>query len=258
MARKVSQLFPGRQSGNRDIPTSAEYVLIEPALGLPAGLDGWRDPAVAERQDSAFQGVLQEMYAGRPREDLLAAAEALRRSGRVDGSLLEVGSGSGYYSEILSYLLQRPIRYVGLDYSHAMVELARRRYPSQRFLVGDAAALPFANGAFDVVLNGVSLMHTVRYGAAIAESRRVTRRWCIFHTVPVLQCRRTTLLRKRAYGQPTIEIIFNEGELAALLQRSGLEIRHVAASVPYDLKAVVGEPTLTRTYLCEIAECPRG
>jgi len=60
-------------------------------------------------------------------------------------------------------------------------------------------------------------MHVLEYRQAIAESVRVTRKWCIFHTVPVMLYRSTTLLQKRAYGEPVVEIIFNQAELEALL-----------------------------------------
>ena len=52
------------------------------------------------------------MYAGQPRQDFLVAAEAVRVTGIDEPLLLEVGCGSGYYSEILSYLLECSVRYL--------------------------------------------------------------------------------------------------------------------------------------------------
>jgi ubiquinone/menaquinone biosynthesis C-methylase UbiE len=135
-----------------------------------------------------------------------------------------------------------------------MIGLALKRYSNYPFVVGDATALPFPDGTFDTVLNGVSLMHILRYESAISESRRVTRRWCIFHTVPVLQRRETTVLRKKAYGRTIIEIIFNQEQLHNLLELRGLAVRHVLDSVPYNLEAVLNERTVTRTYVCEVRE----
>src|SRR5690606_6001917 len=153
--------------------------------------------------------LLEEARRGRPRVDFEVAARAVEATGLARPSILEVGCGSGYYSEVLRLLLPRPAAYVGLDYSPSMLARARRAYPDERFLRGDARALPLADGSFDVVLSGASLMHIVEYDRAIDESVRVARGWCIFHTVPVLERRGTTLLRKRAYGEPVVEVVFN-------------------------------------------------
>jgi len=248
--RFIGNLLAGNRRHVEAIST--DYALIDPKSATAGRFDGWHTTSVARRQDAAYRALIQEMYAGRPRQDFIAAAEAVRLIGKTDDSILEVGCGSGYYSEILPHLLGRRSRYVGLDYSPAMIGLAQRRYPDDPFVVGDGIALPFAEGGFDTVLNGVSLMHILRYEMAITESRRVARRWCIFHTVPVLQSRETTILRKSAYGQPTIEIIFNEVHLCHLLEQQGLAVRHHLKSVPYSLDAVLGEPTVTRTYVCEV------
>lgn len=235
-------------------PSSAEYELIDSRTATQESFNGWHDHAVAERQDSAYRILIQQMYAGQPRQDFVVAADAVRCTGIANPLILEVGCGSGYYSEILPHLLRRPVRYVGLDYSLAMIRLARKRYSNYPFMVGDAAALPFPDGTFDTVLNGVSLMHILSYESAISESRRVARRWCIFHTVPVLQRRETTIMRKRAYGGPTVEIIFNEKDLRNLLEKHGLAVRHILDSIPYNLEATLNEPTVTRTFVCEARE----
>jgi len=217
-------------------------------------LDGWHDRVTALRQDAAYRMLIDQMRAGKPRRDLLVAAETVRCTRLPDPLILEVGCGSGYYSEILSHLLGRRVRYVGLDLSPVMTRLALDRYPDRPFVIGDATSLPFADSSFDIVFNGVSLMHTLRYEAAISESRRIARAWCIFHTVPVLRQRATAILRKEAYGEATSEVIFNEGELHHCLRSAGLIVRHTLDSIPYDLNAVLGKPTVTKSYVCEVTD----
>jgi ubiquinone/menaquinone biosynthesis C-methylase UbiE len=192
------------------------------------------------------------MHAGNPRLDFTVAAQALLMTGLDSSTLLEVGCGSGYYSEVLPLLSGRTVQYTGLDYSPAMVDVARENYPGSEFVVGDATALPFAENSFDIVMNGVSLMHILGYKDAIAESGRVARKWCIFHTVPLLVSRQTTVLTKNAYGSPTVEVIFNEDELRTLLKENGMNIRHTLESIPYDLSDVLGERTVTQTFVCEV------
>lgn len=253
--RIVGYLVLGKPQRGKTVPSSLDYALIDLKSATHGAFNGWHDSAVAERQDAAYQALIQQMYAGQPREDLVAAAEAVRHTRTDDPLILEVGCGSGYYSEILSHLLRLPVRYVGMDYSQAMVRLACEIYPNLSFVGGDGTALPFADASFDIVLNGVALMHILRYEAAIAESRRVARRWAIFHTVPVQQSRETTVLSKQAYGQATIEVIFNERELHHLFEQGGLVVRHILNSIPYDLNSVLGESIATKTYMCEVTEC---
>jgi SAM-dependent methyltransferase len=232
-------------------PASMDYQVVKRGAAITQPVDGWLTRSVAERQMEAYRPLLEQMYAGQPRQDFAAAAEAIRFTGLESPFILEVGCGSGYYCEILSHLLQYPVRYVGLDYSLAMVELARERYPDQLLIAGDATMLPIADQRFDIVMSGGSLMHTLGYEAAIAETRRVSRRWCIFYTVAVLRRRETTILTKMAYGGPTAEIVFNEGHLRHMFYKNQLAVRCVLDCYPYDLEGVLGESTAEKTYVCE-------
>ena len=212
---------------------------------------GWHHTAVAWRQDAAYRELLTEMRQGRPRKDLVTAAEAIRQTHVAAASVLEVGCGSGYYADVIAYLTRRQLRYVGIDSSRPMIQLARDASSTHDFVIADAIALPFKASTFDIVFNGVSLMHIMRYEAAIAESRRVSRRWCIFHTVPLVRRRPTTFLRKLAYGHPVLEVIFNDEEFRSLLVREGFVVRSILESIPYDLQTVLGEPSWTSTFVCE-------
>ena len=87
--------------------------------------------------------------------------------------LLDVGCGTGL---LLARLVGRsPFgELTGVDLSPGMVAQARRRLPgSVRLLVGDAGALPFPPGSFDVV--GSPSPATARRNASgIASNSRVT------------------------------------------------------------------------------------
>lgn len=219
----------------------------------PKLLLGWKDRRVAERQDTAFAPVLQQMREGRPREDFTALAAAVRLTGATDPLIVEVGCGSAWNAEVLTRLWNRPFRYIGMDYSPAMIALARRRDSKRPYLVGDATTLPLRDRSCDILLSGTILMHLLGYQAAIQESRRVARRWCIFHTVPVVTMRPTTILKKFAYGSAVVEIVFNADEFPSLLSNSGLRLRDVLNSLPHEyLNEVLGEPITARTYVCEI------
>ena len=82
---------------------------------------------------------------------------------------LDVACGTGF--------LTRHLRgeVTGLDASESMVAIARSRMPEARFVVGDALALPFADGSFDRVFTGHFYDH-LQPGERerfLAEARRV-------------------------------------------------------------------------------------
>lgn len=85
--------------------------------------------------------------------------------------ILEVGVGAG------NVLDQVPtgVRF-GLDLSASILRDARLRLASRATLLrGDAATLPFRDGAFDRVLSSEVLEHLPDPAAAVAEIARVTR-----------------------------------------------------------------------------------
>jgi len=192
------------------------------------------------------------MRSGQYREDFRALAEAVRSTGLQNPLLVEVGCGSGWNSEVLSRLLDYPVRYIGTDYSLGMVRLGREHYRTTPFAVCDATGLPLADASCDILLSGTVLLHLFDYEKAIQESRRVSRRFVIFHTVTVHSNRETTLLKKRAYGEWVVEVVFNENHLCSLFSKVGLTVRQVIDSIPYDLAHVTGDHSSTRTYVCEI------
>jgi SAM-dependent methyltransferase len=232
---------------------SADYRLLTRDEALAAqGATGWLRGLTARRQQKAYEGLLQQMAAGQPRIDLVVAAEAIRATGLERPSILEIGCGGGYYSAVLDILLDRSFDYRGIDYSPAMVETARRAFPGRDFTVGDACALAYPDGAFDIAFNGVSLMHILDFEKAIVESRRVARRHCLYHSVPVFADRPTTYLRKYAYGAPVVEVIFNRGELLDVFERAGLRLVATWDSVPYDVHPVTPEHSKCETFLLEV------
>jgi SAM-dependent methyltransferase len=72
---------------------------------------------------------------------------------RVEGPVrraLDVGTGTGAGALEIAKRFQGA-EIVGLDVSPAMLEEARRIAPGVEFVEGDASALPFGNGEFDLV-----------------------------------------------------------------------------------------------------------
>jgi SAM-dependent methyltransferase len=245
---QIKRHLRGTVSSPPELESSAGYRIVD--QGVDPTLNGWREALVAERQHQAFVPLLRELRSGRPRLDFEVAARAVSATQLINPLVIEVGCGSGYYNEVWTFLLGSPVRYLGLDYSAAMTSLAHRLYPEVQFVTADACRLPFESNCCDILFSGTSLMHIADYRTAITESVRVSRRWCIFHTVPVMAGRPTTFLTKEAYGKEVVEVIFNRDELQEIFAAHRLVTEAIFESIPYDVSAVVGEHTWTSTYLC--------
>ena len=245
----------------RRILPSTDYSVLSgaaQAVALQASSDGWHSARTVARQERAYDGLLADMRRGDPRLDLRVAAEAIAATGLDAPTTFEVGCGSGYYAEVLTALAPRGIRYTGIDYSEAMVARARARYPGFDYQVGDATALRFGDAAFDIVFNGVSLMHILDYRAAIREAARVARHFCIFHSLPVFVDRHpTTYLQKYAYGAPVVEVVFDQTEFLQLCGEAGLVLRQQWDCLPYDLAEQIGARTTARTLLFSVRDGER-
>jgi SAM-dependent methyltransferase len=94
----------------------------------------------------------------------------------ADKDVLEVGSGRGGGAALVFERL-KPRSLTGLDPARRAVRFCRARHsrPGLDFVVGDAEALPFADGSFDAVLNVESCHCYPNIPQFLRESRRVLR-----------------------------------------------------------------------------------
>src|SRR6202167_2308935 len=67
-------------------------------------------------------------------------------AGANGASLLDIASGPGY---VAAEAKRRGWPSVGIDFSEAMVAMARKLHPGIEFEIGDAEALNFKDAAFD-------------------------------------------------------------------------------------------------------------
>lgn len=93
------------------------------------------------------------------------------------GRALDVCCGTG---DIAQALAARGARVTGLDFSPAMLDVARGRtrrtdHPAPEFVEGDAQNLPFADGEFDLVTVGYGLRNLADWRRGLNEMWRVTR-----------------------------------------------------------------------------------
>jgi SAM-dependent methyltransferase len=88
-------------------------------------------------------------------------------------NLLDIASGPGY---VAAEAKRRGWSPVGIDFSEAMVTMARKLHPHIDFQVGDAEALNFGDGEFDRAVMNFGILHLAQPDAAICEAYRVLRR----------------------------------------------------------------------------------
>jgi ubiquinone/menaquinone biosynthesis C-methylase UbiE len=88
-------------------------------------------------------------------------------------AILDLGCGTGRHTV---WLVDAGARVTALDFSEGMLAEARRKVQSAdvQFVTHDLhQPLPFADGAFDVVVSGLVLEHLSDLGAFFAEAHRV-------------------------------------------------------------------------------------
>jgi SAM-dependent methyltransferase len=99
----------------------------------------------------------------------------------IGARVLEIGCGPGHLSLMLAR--EHGLDVTGLDLDPAMIERARMKAERARngadslpsFVVGNAAALPFPDGTFDLVVSTLSMHHWADPVSGLNEIGRVLR-----------------------------------------------------------------------------------
>ena len=102
-----------------------------------------------------------------------AARETGLRSG---GSALDVACGSGKLTAALARIAGTHGRVVGLDFSPAMLTVARDHHPGIEFTEGDALSLPFEDTSFDASTIAFGLRNLADPVRGLREMSRVVKR----------------------------------------------------------------------------------
>jgi SAM-dependent methyltransferase len=87
-------------------------------------------------------------------------------------AVLDVACGPGF---VAAGAVERGAAARGLDFSAAMLGIARSRHPGIAFDQGDAEALPYADGGFDAVVSNFGVHHVPQPILALRQAHRVLR-----------------------------------------------------------------------------------
>lgn len=154
-------------------------------------------------------------------DDAEAFARLLHPSLQSGGRLLDLGGGTGALAALLARVV--PCAVTVVDTSRQMLGYAAAR-PGVEPVLGDAAALPFADGTFDAALVCDALHHIAEREAAVGELARVVR---VGGAVVIAEA--------DANAHSTRMISFGErllGEPAGFLRPADLQRLMAAAGVP--------------------------
>lgn len=127
--------------------------------------NGWNESAAAWIADMGEHGDFGRRYVLDPVMLPLALANGAKTA-------LDVGCGEGRFCRMLS---MHGLTVTGIDPTPSLIEHARKRDPKGTYIETDAANLPFADGAFDLVVSYLSLIDIPDVRPAIAEMVRVLR-----------------------------------------------------------------------------------
>jgi SAM-dependent methyltransferase len=106
-----------------------------------------------------------------PNRSLLLDPVMVAELGDVTGKeILDVGCGEGRFCRMLSDLGAKT---VGIDPTVRFIEHARELHPEGQYVVSGAERMPFADGAFDIVVSYVTLVDIPDYRAGLREMARV-------------------------------------------------------------------------------------
>ena len=124
---------------------------------------GWE--RAADTYENAFATATRQFIPG-----LLDAADF-----SPGHSLLDIACGPGF---VAATAAARGATARGLDFSAAMLRVARTWHPGVTFDPGDAEALPYPDNGFDAVVSNFGIHHVPRPVLALAEAHRVLRPGC--------------------------------------------------------------------------------
>ena len=198
--------------------------LIHPDYVTEKMTSAWKSKDIPERQRALVQQSLADMYRGKVSPEDQSLADSLRPYAYPGCSILEIGCASGYYYEILEYLLNKRISYTGVDYSEPLISMAKEYYPKAKFHVADGADLPFDDEQFYVVISSTILQHISDFKQHIRETVRTAQRYVVVHRMPVCRRRPTQYLKKFGYGVEMLQIFFNEAEILSEFKSNGLTL----------------------------------
>lgn len=123
--------------------------------------EGWADADIVDSYVEKFGPITNDV-----------AKTLVQRAAVAGKDVLDLCCGQG---ALTAMLLDAGANITGLDFSKEMLAIAKTVAPGADLWRGDAAALPFEDASFDIVMCNFGMMHLPDQPKALAEIRRVLR-----------------------------------------------------------------------------------
>lgn len=159
---------------------------------------GWAAPEVAENYARDFAQAAEQCVPA------IVAGAKVSPGERV----LDLCCGHGIISASLA---EAGVLVTGLDFSPAMLRMARARVPEAEFVEGDAMALPFEADAFSGVTIGFGMPHVPEPPKVMAEAHRVLKpggrlAYSVWHGEDAASALAYVFQAIGAHGDPSIQL----------------------------------------------------
>jgi ubiquinone/menaquinone biosynthesis C-methylase UbiE len=170
MLRRKSQLADGRAAG-LSLLSSFRRMSGGDEGNQPMTRDHFDPQEVAGFERATWSRCAGTYVEGFGAMMLEAIGPLLDEAGVSEGGqVLDLGTGPGL---VAAAAAERGAAVIGIDFSKAMLEEARQRYPGVEFAEAAAESLPYADGQFSAVIGNFVLHHLGQPDLALSEACRV-------------------------------------------------------------------------------------
>lgn len=164
-----------KQQENKDIETITELDQLQHLSSA------WQHDKIAKKQETVVDMQLKNLRDGSLDVVFGSLIETLKELDLEKCTLLDAACASGYYAKVIQSELDIKIKYTGADYSEAMINLAKKKFPEHNYSVQDLTNLSFEKRAFETVLVSGVLEHIPQFEKAIFEAARTASKYVILH-----------------------------------------------------------------------------